>query len=106
MKLTEIVHSLGFTQSSNDPCLFLRKDRVVTTAGEQKIAKNFVLIYVEDIIIESKSIEACKKDTENLRSHFELSEMDNAHFFLGLKIDRNRIKKLVYFSRSIYRQEE
>ncbi len=49
-----------------------------------------VFVDVEEIIISSKSSEECEKVAKMYGEALVLSAMDDAHFFLGMKIERDR----------------
>ena len=49
----------------------------------------YVVVYVDKIIIASNLNKACEKIINAMRKFFEVSVIDNTHFFLGIKIERN-----------------
>ena len=110
-KLTSVFREIGFIQSDSDPCLFYRDDdpirafeRATKVASESKMQSNrtYVLVYVDDIIIASNSTENCKLVTDKLQGQFDIGSLDEAHFFLGLKISRNRAKRTISISQEAY----
>jgi hypothetical protein len=75
-RLSDKLHSLGFTSSKADISLFYYKKGVVTT---------FMLIYVDDIIVASSSLLAVNALLRDLNADFALKDLGPLHFFLALK---------------------
>ncbi|CAL1358977.1 unnamed protein product [Linum trigynum] len=70
----------GFVQSQNDPSLFTRQ----TVEGIV-----ILLIYVDDMIITGSDQDGIREVTEVLRNAFNLKEMGEVSYFLGLEIKRS-----------------
>lgn len=66
----------GFVQSALDPCLFYRDDIVL-------------LVYVDDVIIASRSQEAITRLIADLRTDSELTDEGPLSAILGIKVDRD-----------------
>uniref|UniRef100_A0A803QDA5 Fe2OG dioxygenase domain-containing protein n=1 Tax=Cannabis sativa TaxID=3483 RepID=A0A803QDA5_CANSA len=66
-------------QSKNDHSLFIRYKTSIFIA---------LLIYVDDIIVATNSLEELQHFTSTLDSHFKLKDLGSLHFFLGLEIAR------------------
>ena len=60
------------------------------------------MVYVDNIIIASKSNEACEEIFTTMRQSFEHSTTDDAHFFLGIKIERKRDERKLWISQQTY----
>jgi hypothetical protein len=78
-RLSDKLHSLGFTSSKADISLFYYKKGVVTT---------FMLIYVDDIIVASSSPLAVNALLCDLNADFALKDLGPLHFFLGIEVKR------------------
>ena len=82
VKLSAILSRHGLQQSTSDPCLFIGK----TNHGDDA----YVVVYIDDLIIASKSNIACNEIVKAMRKSFDLSSVSNVHYFLGMKIHRDR----------------
>jgi hypothetical protein len=78
-KLSEVLLSLGFQQSSADPCLFYR------LYGKHCV---LMLFHVDDAIVvgEDESVTEAVKD---LASKFEIKQLGELHTFLGIQVERD-----------------
>lgn len=97
VKLKGVLEGRGLTQSDSDPCLYIMMDNTG--------ARIFILVYVDDIIMAAKKLGQCEYIRIALKDKFELSEMDDAHFFLGIKITRDRAKGKLTISQLSYIQK-
>lgn len=85
--LKDFLQGHGYEQASSDPCLFI---------GTGKLGKRrFVLVYVDDIIIAASSISECLEVERFLKERFDISSMERAHFFLGVKLTLERSKNML-----------
>ena len=75
--LTAGLLKLGFKQSEQDPCLFLKKDIIC-------------VLYVDDTIFFSKNDTIIDRTITSLKAlDFELTDEGDVESFLGIKIDHN-----------------
>ncbi|KXJ83029.1 hypothetical protein RP20_CCG009471 [Aedes albopictus] len=89
----EFVKRLGFERSVNDPCLYIRgtgKDQVV------------LVLYVDDVLIVSPSEKLIYTVKACLAKKFEMTDVGEVRNFLGMKIDRNKEKKIMCISQRRY----
>lgn len=77
VKLHGVLTSLGFTSSQNDHSLFTKKDHSV-----------FVLVYVDDILVNGPSSQACKIIISQLNAMFPIKDVWPIHYFLYLEVKR------------------
>jgi histone deacetylase 1/2 len=77
MRLKDELLSIGFVASSADPSLY-------TFKHNGHLA--YILVYVDDILIASKSIELVHTIKAKLMSSFDARDMGEASFFLGMSI--------------------
>jgi len=94
--LDQYLLSIGFKLTAADPCLYFRT-----------IKKKFVLlaVYVDDIVVaaSTKAIEnAVKKE---LKSKFEITDLGELNWYLGMKVTRNPKTGTIYLDRSQYIQK-
>jgi hypothetical protein len=76
--LTRWMVDHGCTQSKADPCLFTKDKSKGLTA---------LAIYVDDILIISDKQEMGPKIVKQLQEQFEVTNMGQIHWFLGVKVD-------------------
>ena len=80
-RLKAELEAMGFTATEADASLFVRyhKDHAV-----------YLLVYVDDILIASRSAESVKSVKDILTSTFDLRDLGDAAMFVGLEIQRDR----------------
>ncbi|XP_050119416.1 uncharacterized mitochondrial protein AtMg00810-like [Malus sylvestris] len=71
--------SLGFSASSSDTSLFIKKDITIT----------FILVYVDDIIITGSSSQVCQTIISQLQAIFPVKDLGDIHYFLGIEVTRS-----------------
>ena len=79
-KLKRELIDLGFVESSADPGLFIKE------TGNDKI---YVLVYVDDLLIASKSIKLVNQVKQQLTNKFDIRDLGEATAFLGMTIERD-----------------
>jgi hypothetical protein len=78
--------SLGFVPSKADASLFyFNKGRYTL----------FVLVYVDDIIVDSSSPNATKALLVDLQQDFALKDLGDLHYFLGIEVKRGNTSMLL-----------
>ncbi|KAL2251561.1 UNVERIFIED_CONTAM: Retrovirus-related Pol polyprotein from transposon RE2 [Sesamum indicum] len=75
-----VQEEFGFTQSAYDHCFFTKK----TDNGLLAL-----LVYVDDIIVTTPSLELIQTVKDYLHSLFTIKDLSNACYFLGLEIARS-----------------
>ena len=71
---------LGFTPSRGDTSLFFYTKGSITI---------FVLVYVDDIIVASSSMDATRVLLRDLEAEFALKDLGDLHYFLGIEVKCN-----------------
>jgi transposase InsO family protein len=87
------ITSFGFEMIEEDHCLYLKR------------SKRSILIlslYVDDILLAGNDIDSIVTTKKWLSSTFEMKDMGEANFVLGVKITRDRSKKLLSLSQGTY----
>ena len=67
---------MGFVQAAGDPCVYM------STEGEMFL----IAIYVDDILLAGKSIERLNTVKQALSQQFQVKDMGELHYFLGVKV--------------------
>lgn len=88
------ITQIGFTRRHYDSCLYF-KDIGTKSAI-------YLLLYVDDMLITSASIEVVKKVKGLLSSKFDMKDLGNAKRILGIDIKRDRQHKVSCLSQKDY----
>ena len=74
--------SMGFVQSSNDPCLY--------TAAE---GETFLVgVYVDDIVLAGESTQRIVEVKEALSKKFDVKDLGKLNYFLGVQVEHKDSK--------------
>jgi len=82
LKLKSTLEGMGFEASTADPGFYVLR----TKAGE----KIYLLVYVDDFLLAAKSNKHLDALEAKLKAAFELRNLGEAKFFLGMEIKRDR----------------
>lgn len=93
-KLKSVLVKSKFEQGTSDLCLFVCNSKSGNAC--------YILVYVDDILIAGKTKMDCEEVAKILSKEFEISAIDEANFFLGIKIERNRNERSLYISQAAY----
>uniref|UniRef100_A0A2N9G8K6 Reverse transcriptase Ty1/copia-type domain-containing protein n=1 Tax=Fagus sylvatica TaxID=28930 RepID=A0A2N9G8K6_FAGSY len=93
LRFHDFITSFGFEMIEEDHCVYLKR------------SKRSILIlslYVDDILIARNDMGSIVTTKKWLSSTFEMKDMGEANFVLGVKITRDRSKKLLSLSQGTY----
>ncbi|TQE12682.1 hypothetical protein C1H46_001702 [Malus baccata] len=93
LKFDQVVTSQGFIENKMDDCIYLK------FKGSKFI---FLVLYVDDILIASSDVQLLKETKSMLSSNFEMKDLGEAHYVLGIEIVRDRRQKLLGLSQKGY----
>jgi hypothetical protein len=86
LKFDETIRKFGFKENEEDNCLYAK-------------FKNgkfiFLILYVDDILLASSDVNLLLETKKFLSSNFDIKDLGEASFVLGIKILRDRIKGLL-----------
>ncbi|CAI7875788.1 unnamed protein product [Closterium sp. NIES-53] len=82
-RLVEVLEALGFKVSGCDESLFM-------TEGEEE--KVFLLVYVDDILLFSPSLERIKEVQGKLKETFQCKALGPVGYYLGLHVEWDEVK--------------
>lgn len=88
-RLKKELEDMGFVASEADPGLY-----VLYT----KTSKVYVLVYVDDILVAAEDVAAMRSVKEQLMSIFDVRDMGESAYFLGMEIERDRDLKTLKLS--------
>nr|GEY18648.1 putative retrotransposon protein [Tanacetum cinerariifolium] len=87
------IKKFGFTQNRDDPCVYIK-------ASVGNIT--FLILYVDDILIMGNSIPMLQSVETYLGKCFAMKDLGEAAYILGIKIYRDRSKRLIGLCQSAY----
>nr|GEW45221.1 putative retrotransposon protein [Tanacetum cinerariifolium] len=87
------IKKFGFTQNRDEPCVYLKASRSNIT---------FLILYVDDILIMGNSIPMLQSVKTYLGKCFAMKDLGEAAYILGIKIYRDRSKRLIGLCQSAY----
>ena len=80
-RLKQELELMGFKASDADPGLYI---------AQYKEGNIYILVYVDDILVAAKDMAAVASIKERLTSTFDVRDLGEAKYFLGMSLDRNR----------------
>ncbi|GJU27302.1 retrotransposon protein, putative, ty1-copia subclass [Tanacetum coccineum] len=92
-RFDEEIKRFGFTQNLDEPCVYQKASGSNVT---------FLILYVDDIIIMGNHIPSLQSVKDYLGKCFAMKDLGEAAFILGIKIYRDRSKRLIGLSQSAY----
>ena len=96
-KFDTFMASKAFTRSNEDHCLYTKK----LSDGSLMI----LILYVDDMLIAGKSMVAIESLKQALSETFAMKNLGNAQHFLGMRINRDRKKRILELSQESYIQK-
>ncbi|GJX33121.1 retrotransposon protein, putative, ty1-copia subclass [Tanacetum coccineum] len=92
-RFDEEIKRFGFAQNLDEPCVYQKASGSNVT---------FLILYVDDIIIMGNHISSLQSVKSYLGKCFAMKDLGEATFILGIKIYRDRSKRLIGLSQSAY----
>ncbi|GJY58277.1 retrotransposon protein, putative, ty1-copia subclass [Tanacetum coccineum] len=92
-RFDEEINKIGFSQNPDEPCVYLK-------ASGSNVA--FLVLYVDDILLMGNSVTMLKEVKSWLCKCFSMKDLGEASYILGIKIIRDRSKRLIALSQSAY----
>ena len=89
--------SLGFSRCEHDYCVYIKD------VDEEDVL--YLLLYVDDMLIANRSMDAMKRLKRALSSEFEMKNLGPAEKILGIEIYRDRCKGVLHLSQEKYVQK-
>lgn len=93
LKFDEIISDFGFVENKLDECIYLK------VSGSKFI---FLVLYVDDILLASSDIVLLKNTKDMLSHNFEMKDLGNATYVLGIEIIRDRSRSFLGLSQKAY----
>ena len=89
----EIIKEYDFIENEDDLCVYKKVSRITLT---------FIVLYVDDVLLMGNDIPMLQSVKAWLSLKFSMKDMGEAAFILGIKIYRDRSRKLLGLSQSTY----
>ena len=93
MKFDEVVTALGFEKIKVDQCIYLKIN------GSKYI---FLVLYVDDILLACKDIGLLHETKQLLSKTFDMNDLRDASFVLGIEICKDRSHNLLGLIQKAY----
>ena len=93
IRFDQTVKAFGFVKNEDDPCVYKK------LSGSNVV---FLVLYVDDILIIGKDIALLQDVKAWLSRSFSMKDLGEASYILGIKIYRDRSRKMLGLSQSTY----
>ena len=93
IRFDEIIKEFGFSQNLDEPCVYKN------TNGSAVV---FLVLYVDDILLIGNDVSVLQSVKIWLSKNFSMKDLGEATYILGIKIYRDRTKRLLGLSQSTY----
>ena len=90
----EHMKSANFKQSTADPCIFTKTEE----SGEITI----VAVYVDDLIIATKTTEKMNEIKRSLTSRFKMKDLGKLHHCLGITVEYDESRRSLWLHQRPY----
>jgi hypothetical protein len=93
LKFDETIRSFGFKKNEEDNCIYakFRSGKFI-----------FLILYVDDILLASSDVSLLLETNRFLSSNFDMKNLGEASFVLGIEIHRDRRKGVLGLSQKSY----
>jgi hypothetical protein len=93
LKFNKTIKEFGFKKNIEDNCVY----------AKFKNGKYiFLILYVDDILLVGSDVSLLLEMKKFLSSYFEMKDLGEARFVLGIEIHRDRLKRVLELSQKIY----
>ena len=89
IKFNDTIVSFGFKENIGDQCIYLK------VSGSKFI---FLILYVDDILLVTNDLGLLSETKRFLSSNFEMKDMGEVHYVLGIEIFHDRSQGLLGLS--------
>jgi hypothetical protein len=88
-----VVKGVGFVKNIEEPCVYKK------VSGSAIV---FLVLYVNDILLIGNDIPMLEVIKSSLRKSFSMKDLEEMAYILGIKIYRDRSKRLIRLSQDAY----
>ncbi|KAK9032006.1 hypothetical protein V6N11_056291 [Hibiscus sabdariffa] len=93
LRFNEAIQEFGFIRNEDEPCVYKKFSGSIVS---------FLILYVDDILIIGNDIPTLQSIKTWLSSCFSMKDLGEAEYILGVKIYRDRSRRLLGLSQSTY----
>ncbi|KAK8697972.1 hypothetical protein V6N13_114104 [Hibiscus sabdariffa] len=93
LRFNEAIQEFGFIRNEDEPCVYKKFSGSIVS---------FLILYVDDILIIGNDVPTLQSIKTLLTSCFSMKDLGEAAYILGVKIYRDRSKRLLGLSQSTY----
>jgi hypothetical protein len=93
LKFDETIRGFGFKKNEEDNCIY-------TKFRNRKFI--FLILYVDDILLASSDVSVLLETKRFLSSNFDMKDLDETSFVLGIEIHQDRRKGVLELSQKTY----
>ena len=93
IRFDETVKEYGFVQNKDEPCVYKK-------VSGSHVA--FIVLYVDDILLMGNDTPSLKAVKTWLGSNFSMKDLGDASYILGMRIYRDRSRRMIGLSQSTY----
>jgi hypothetical protein len=90
-RIRRFLKSIGFEQTYSDPCVYINKMTEIILA-----------MWVDDLIIFGKDMASINDLKVQLNEEYEMKDLGELKYFLGIQVHRDREQKIIHISQSGY----
>jgi hypothetical protein len=90
-RIRKFLKDIGFTQTHADHCVYVNKDTGIILA-----------MWVDDLLIFGKNMDQINELKAQLQGQFEMKDLGDLKYFLGIHVTRNREERSLTISQSAY----
>ena len=87
----------GYVQNPADPCIHCK---TVNKCGKQCLI--IIAVYVDDTILSANDMELLRAEKANISNRFEMEDLREIHYCLGMAIERDRSPKVLMIHQESY----
>jgi transposase InsO family protein len=92
-KIDTALSTLGFTALASDHCIYVERSEQLVT---------FIVLYVDDLLLIGNSLARLANMKRKLSNSFEMTDLGEAQFILGLQLTRDRAARTLSLSQADY----
>ena len=93
IRFDEVVKGFGFIKNEDEPCVYKK------ASGSALV---FLVLYVDDILLIGNDIPMLEAVKTSLKKSFSMKDLGEAAYILGIRIYRDRSKRLIGLSQDTY----
>ena len=93
IRFDEVVKGFGFRQNEEEACVYKKE------SGSSVV---FLILYVDDILLIGNDIPMLESVKTSLKNSFSMKDLGEAAYILGIKIYRDRSRRLIGLSQDTY----